>query len=273
MQLAMDARAGSAYKSRSQIARVVTEGWAAANLYCVACPGDSLTCAPCNTKAHDFHCGSCGAFYQLKSREKWSDTRVADAGYSAMMASIAAERTPNLFVLHYSPDWHVKNLLLVPSFFFTPSAIEKRKPLAPTARRAGWIGCNILLSQISPDGKIEVVSHGAERQKACVRENYARVRPFALLDSRIRGWALDVLTLIRSMSQRRFALKDVYRFEASLSRLHPGNQHVRPKIRQQLQVLRDMGLLNFVERGVYEVTNWETQNDAGISQNHSGKTN
>ena len=37
------------------------------------------------------------------------------------------------------------------------------------------------------------------------------------------------------------------------SELHPENNHVKPKIRQQLQVLRDAGVLEFVSRGKYRV--------------------
>jgi len=39
----------------------------------------------------------------------------------------------------------VSNVFVVPKHFFVREIIEERKPLAPTARRAGWIGCNILL--------------------------------------------------------------------------------------------------------------------------------
>ena len=37
------------------------------------------------------------------------------------------------------------------------------------------------------------------------------------------------------------------------ARLYPANHNVRPKIRQQLQVLRDRGWLEFVGRGRYRV--------------------
>lgn len=33
--------------------------------------------------------------------------------------------------------------------------------------------------------------------------------------------------------------------------LHPGNRHVRDKIRQQLLLLRDLGLLKFLDAGSY----------------------
>ena len=50
-----------------------------------------------------------------------------------------------------------------------------------------------------------------------------------------------------------FTLDDVYAFEPDLARLYPGNNNVRPKIRQQLQVLRDQGFLQFTARGRYRV--------------------
>jgi len=51
----------------------------------------------------------------------------------------------------------VRNLLLVPSFAFPPSAIIKRKPLSSTARRAGWVGCNFALDRIPAEARIAVV--------------------------------------------------------------------------------------------------------------------
>jgi len=41
---------------------------------------------------------------------------------------------------------------------FPPSAIIKRNPLAPTARRAGWIGCNIALNRIPFEARIAIVT-------------------------------------------------------------------------------------------------------------------
>ena len=50
-----------------------------------------------------------------------------------------------------------------------------------------------------------------------------------------------------------FELSDVYAFENRLSQLYPNNRHVKQKIRQQLQVLRDHGYLEFVSRGYYRL--------------------
>jgi type II restriction enzyme len=38
-----------------------------------------------------------------------------------------------------------------------------------------------------------------------------------------------------------------------LSQIYPNNRHVRQKIRQQLQVLRDHRYLDFVSRGNYRL--------------------
>jgi type II restriction enzyme len=58
-----------------------------------------------------------------------------------MVRAIRENRTPNLLALHYeSSAWAVANLILIPSFAFPLSAIEKRKPLSATARRAGYVG-------------------------------------------------------------------------------------------------------------------------------------
>jgi type II restriction enzyme len=56
---------------------------------------------------------------------------------------------------------------------------------------------------------------------------------------------------VRALNKTEFTLQDVYAFAVQLEKLHPGNWHVRDKIRQQLQVLRDLGLIEFTGRGRY----------------------
>ena len=70
----------------------------------------------------------------------------------------------------------------------------------------------------------------------------------------LRGWTLDVLKAIRKLNKAEFSLSDVYQFESELAAMHPGNRNVRPKIRQQLQVLRDLGFINFTDRGHYSLS-------------------
>lgn len=253
MDLRLDQQHAFGYKSPSQIARRVTEAWAEHNLYCAACSSGVLDAQAANTRAVDFRCPVCRAAYQLKSVKTWSERRVPDAGYDAMMQAIRSDCVPNLLVMQYSLDWFVRNLLLVPSFFFTPASIQKRKPLAPNARRAGWVGCNILLDRIADDGKIRIIVDGQPLAASGVRERYDEVRPLATMSVATRGWTLDVLGIVRDIGKPRFSLDEVYVREGVLAAAYPNNKHVRPKIRQQLQLLRDMGYVRFEGRGMYSL--------------------
>lgn len=208
---------------------------------------------PHNSQAVDFACPKCSAAFQLKAARTWNERRIPDAGYHAMMRALGGDSVPNLLVMQYTADWYVRNLLVVPSFFFTAAAIERRKPLGPTARRAGWVGCNILLSKIADLGKIRIVRDGEAFDASSVREQYAAVRPLADLGVRARGWTLDVLRLIKRLGQQTFLIGDVYRFAGELQQLYPKNRNIEPKIRQQLQVLRDKGFVRFLGRGKYEM--------------------
>jgi type II restriction enzyme len=82
-----------------------------------------------------------------------------------------------------------------------------------------------------------------------VREKFKRVKPLKDIAVTQRGWTLDVLNAIRRLGKTEFTTADAYIFERELGQLHPDNKNVRPKIRQQLQVLRDTGLLIHVESG------------------------
>ena len=79
-----------------------------------------------------------------------------------MMNAIRHDELPSFYFMQYElATWRVKNLLLVPSFAFPPSAIIKRKPLSSTARRAGWIGCNFALNRIPAEARIPVVTESS----------------------------------------------------------------------------------------------------------------
>ena len=242
------------YKSASQRARIGTESWGAANFFCPACESHRLNVAPRNTVAVDYFCPSCESPFQLKSQSKPLGSRIVDAAYSEMKRAILEDRTPNLFVLHYDLDaWAVRTVLLVPHFAFALTAIERRKPLAPTARRAGWVGCNILLDKIPAHARIPVVNEGTPQTSQQVRASYNRLRPLERMQVEKRGWTLDVLQVVQSLSKLEFTLADVYAHAGALAKLHPGNRHIQPKIRQQLQVLRDLGLLTFLGDGSYRM--------------------
>lgn len=243
------------YTSRSQIARVATESWGLRNLYCPNCTSPRLDSVPPNTPVIDYMCPDCGSPYQLKAQSRGFSARIVDAAYSAMVRQIKEGRAPNLFAMHYDAvRWKVLHLILIPHFGFPLSAIEKRKPLGSHARRAGWIGCNILLRAIPADARITVIAGGTPVSPREVRRRYERIRPLKNLKAEARGWTLDVLNAVRGLGREEFALAEVYALEDKLARLHPNNRHVRDKIRQQLQILRDLGLLQFLGGGDYRLT-------------------
>jgi HD superfamily phosphohydrolase len=101
--------------------------------------------------------------------------------------------------------------------------------------------------------RIPIVADGTARSASEVRRSYRRLRPLEKLKVEKRGWTLDVLNVVRSLNKPEFSLPDVYARTDELSELHPDNRHVRDKIRQQLQVLRDLGLLEFLGGGSYAV--------------------
>src|SRR5690606_35001711 len=133
------------------------------------------------------------------------------------------------------------------------SDIEKRKPLAPTARRAGWVGSNILLNRIPSSGKIHVVKDGIIQPTEVVLAAWRRTLFLREQPSEMRGWLIEVMKCVEALGRQEFELADVYAFEARLSALYPNYRHVKQKIRQQLQVLRDRGYLEFLSRGRYRV--------------------
>jgi len=254
MNLLMNGLLASSYHSGAQRARVVTEAWGAINLYCPNCVSPSLSRLKNNTKASDFSCPACGLWYQLKGQQSHIGNRINDGAYGAMLEAIHRDATPNFFFMQYElGSWRVKNLLLIPSFAFPVSAIIKRKPLALTARRAGWVGCNIALNHIPTDARISVVSNGQVATETVVREQYRRVKPLAEIKVQERGWTLDVLSVVRRLDKTEFKTSDAYAFTRELENSHPDNRHVKDKIRQQLQVLRDRGFLSQPERGIWVV--------------------
>lgn len=179
-----------------------------------------------------------------------------DGAFGAMMERLKSNSAPSLFVLNYDlRRLMVTDLVVVPRQFLVPEIIERRKPLAPTARRAGWIGCNILLGNVPATGRVALVRNGAVESKASVLANWQRTVFLREQKSvQARGWLSSVMRCVEALGRPTFTLADVYGFEAELRRSYPGNKHIRDKLRQQLQVLRDKGYLEFTGRGTYRLT-------------------
>jgi len=210
MQLQMPLELAAQYRSASQRARVVSEGWGERNLYCVNCTSASLTRSAHGTQVVDFVCPICASSFQLKSQSHSFASRICDAAYETMRRAVIEGRTPNLLALHYDASrWEVRNLILIPHFAFPLSSLEKRKPLSLLARRKGWVGCNILLANIPSDARIRLVVDGIPVSALDVRRQYTRLRPLEKLSYDAKGWTLDVLNVIRTLDKTEFSLAEI----------------------------------------------------------------
>ncbi|MBI1754730.1 restriction endonuclease [Candidatus Azambacteria bacterium] len=211
--------------------------------------------SPNNQPVADFYCLNCREEYELKSKQNTIGTKIVDGAHRTMLERLTSSNNPNFFLLNYDPsNLEVINFLVIPKHFFVPEIIEKRKPLSTMAQRAGWIGCNILLRSIPQTGKIFFIKNKQVEPKKKVLAEWQKTL-FLREEKEIsaRGWLLDVMRCVDKLERKEFKLDDIYTFEKELNQLHPDNKHIKDKVRQQLQVLRDKGYLDFVERGTYQL--------------------
>lgn len=252
MNLAIDNSIIGNYHSGTQIARVLTENWVNQNMYCPRCGDLHIRHFENNRPVADFYCPSCNNEYELKSKDGNLGHKVNDGAYSTMIERITSNNNPDFFFMSYSKkELKVKDFVLVPKHFFVPNIIEKRKPLAPTARRAGWIGCNILIDKIPEQGKIKIVSNGEIINIHTVVDKVNKSNQLEIKNVSSRGWLMDVLNCVNKISSQLFTLDEIYKYENELYIKHPQNHNIKPKIRQQLQFLRDKGFIEFLGNGRY----------------------
>ena len=252
MNLRMNRKKAVQYASNSQKIRVITEDWFNNNMFCPYCGNEYITKFKNNRPVADFFCPCCKEEYELKSKGASISNKVNDGAYNTMIERIMSVNNPNFFFMHYNKsNFQVENLVMVPKYFFSPEVIEKRKPLSGTAMRAGWTGCNILLRRIPNEGRIYIVQNEKELPIEKIIEKVHRTEFLRGSKMDARGWTLDVLNCVNMIGSRDFTLNQVYKFEEMLAVKHPENHHVKEKIRQQLQILRDTGIIEFNGRGYY----------------------
>ena len=255
MKLAFDKNIAESFESASQKARILTESWVNDQIFCPNCGRLNLEKYPSNKPVADFYCSVCREEYELKSKSDTFSAKVVDGAYRTMIERLQGSNNPNLFLLNYDlQSFTVLNFFVIPKHYFVPEIIERRKPLAATARRAGWIGCNILLQSIPQSGKIFFIKNRIVEPKSRVLAEWQKTL-FLREEKEInaKGWLLDVMLCVERIKKKEFALNEIYAFEATLRRNHPDNRHIKDKIRQQLQVLRDNGYLEFSGGGTYRL--------------------
>ena len=254
MELNLNMGLGKRFKSAPQKVRVISEAWAESNAFCCSC-GGALSRGRNNARVLDFRCKKCHNEFELKSTRGSFSNKLPDGAFRTMIDRLTDASSPDFFFLTYDiKSYSVTNFFAVPTCFLDASVIEKRKPLSADARRAGWVGCNIVMSRIPEVGKVFYVRNREVLERSAVIERWGRTT-FLRREVNIeaRGWTLEIIRNIQTLNVREFTLQRMYEFEPQLKQRFPRNNFIRAKIRQQLQVLRDAGLILFEGRGRYLV--------------------
>ncbi len=241
------------YQNLSQKIRVMTEQWFAENGYCPCCGEEPISVFANNNPVGDFYCSTCQEQFELKSKNAKSvGGSIADGAYKTMLERINSQENPNFFFLMYQKrDFSVQQLIVVPKHFFTPQIIIPRKQGIPN--RPDYIMCSINMAQLPESGKIKLIDNMQLTPKHQVINQWKQFSYLAEQKNIVqRGWTLDILKLLDKIPDDNFTLRQAYAFESELALKYPNNNHIKDKIRQQLQYLRDKNIIEFVGRGRYK---------------------
>jgi type II restriction enzyme len=255
VDLSFDRLLGEPYHSASQLARVLTQGWVEREVYCLNCGSGPLEQTTQNTKAMDFRCAKCREPYELKSSKRPFGHYILDGEYSTFLGAIQSHDNPNLLLLNYDAEkLEVTDLQALSRYALSRMAVVPRKPLGPTARRAGWQGCTIDLTGLGRSAFIPIVVEGGVRPRPHVLDDWRQLDFFKARASGARDWLPDIMSSLRRIQSETFTLDRIYAFEKELRLLHPKNMNIQPKIRQLLQILVRQGLLERLTPGRYRKT-------------------
>ena len=72
------------------------------------------------------------------------------------------------------------------------------------------------------------------------------------LTKKLNTWQKAVFDLIETNFSSVFDTNSIYALESELKKSFPNNHHIKDKIRQILQQLRELGYIKFISRGVYK---------------------
>lgn len=105
-------------------------------------------------------------------------------------------------------------------------------------------------SIISKIAKSNITKIDLDGEMILLNENYETI-----INS-LSSWQKDVFICINQIKHHVFTLKQILEYKDILKKKHPNNNNVEAKVRQQLQILRDKGLIKFISRGMYKKL-WE----------------
>jgi hypothetical protein len=137
------------YASRSQVARVAVETWAARNVLCWRCNG-ALIPAPPNTHLLDAICTSGAHEIQIKATSGIAGDHITGAAFEPIRKRLSEGVLPDYLLISYDRPREIVVLAeFVDGGSIVRGRVASRRPLAETARRAGWVGAVIDLEGLA----------------------------------------------------------------------------------------------------------------------------
>ena len=110
-----------------------------------------------NSKSIDGICSSCGRKIQIKSSShkfkpnKENILKILGAEYKTTLNSVTESDWDLILVAYCKNENKINQILKVDSSHIKENSVLPRKPLASTARRAGWQGCYLIFNWESVD--------------------------------------------------------------------------------------------------------------------------
>ena len=106
-----------------------------------------------------------------------------------------------------------------------------------------------------PDPYFAAATHDySEDNSPAIEARFSIDNEIALLEG-FKGWTRLTLEGVLEMPGSKFQMPELLAVCGPVAaRAYPRNQNVRPKLRQQLQMLRDLGLVEFLGHGFYRRT-------------------
>lgn len=251
MNLYFDTNLAQCYHSSAQKARVLTEAWLKNNMYCPSCGNESFSKFENNSPVADVYCSNCLEEYELKSKiGQTMGNSISDGAYHTMLERIHSSTNPNFFFLSYCKrEFKVQELILIPKHFFTADIIIPRKK--GLKNRPNYIMCSIDTKTLPESAKIQIISQQKPIEKSIIIKQWKQHLFIRQYSTEHKGWLFAIMQCLDRIPSQDFSLKDVYFFETELSKLFPNNHNIKAKIRQQLQILRNQGIIEFSRRGYY----------------------
>ena len=151
----------SIWKKKEKINGDLSEDFIYEHFRCLDC-GSRISKERPGTKCFDHTCMGCGKKYQTKGRAKSLNAlkncidkgqfRASGSKYKTRLNSVRNRECDFICVFYQKKDGVADSLtgiLHVPAHKITEDHVIPCKPLKPSARRAGWQGCNILMSSFN----------------------------------------------------------------------------------------------------------------------------